>query len=282
MNTPLKTVAAIHDISCFGRCSLTVALPIISACGISCAVMPTAVLSTHTGGFQGFTKHDLTYDLLLIAQHWNTLELTFDALYSGFLGSTEQVAILGEIIDMNPKSLIMIDPVMGDNGKLYQTFDAHFPDHMRKLCTKADIITPNVTEASLLLNQTYHAGIHTRSEIKEMLHALAFIGENEKQVVLTGVCLHDKSIGAAVYDCGDITFHTKETLEGFYPGTGDVFASVLLSAYLSGKSLSASAALAVSFVHDCIKKTMQAQTDPRHGIIFEPALSGLAHKIHIN
>ncbi|MDR3209479.1 MAG: bifunctional hydroxymethylpyrimidine kinase/phosphomethylpyrimidine kinase, partial [Oscillospiraceae bacterium] len=159
-----KRVAAIHDISCFGKCSLTVALPILSAAGIECAVLPTAVLSTHTGGFSGYTYRDLTDDLLPIWRHWQTLGLRFDAAYSGYLGSEAQLEIVAEIFDRlrAQDSLIIADPVMADDGRLYASFAPTFPDGMRALCTRADIILPNMTEAALLLGEPYREGPYTR------------------------------------------------------------------------------------------------------------------------
>ena len=144
-----KRVAAIHDISCLGRCSLTVALPIISAAGIECSVLPTAVLSTHTGGFTGFTYRDLTDDILPIADHWRELGIGFDALYTGFLGSFGQIAIVSELFERfkTDENIVLVDPVMADNGELYKIFPPDFPSGMRKLCEQATVIIPNITEA---------------------------------------------------------------------------------------------------------------------------------------
>ncbi|MDR1691034.1 MAG: bifunctional hydroxymethylpyrimidine kinase/phosphomethylpyrimidine kinase, partial [Candidatus Methanoplasma sp.] len=155
-----KRVLAIHDVSCFGKCSITVALPIISSTGVECTVMPTAVLSTHTGGLTGYTYRDLTDDILPIMEHWKTLNIRFDAVYSGFLGSFEQIDIVSDIFDDLKKAgtMIIVDPVMADNGKLYPIFKKDFPKGMRKLCEKADVILPNITEATLLLEEDYIEG----------------------------------------------------------------------------------------------------------------------------
>jgi pyridoxine kinase len=158
-----KRVAAIHDISCFGRCSLTVALPIISSAGIECAVVPTAVLSTHTGGIDGYTFHDLTDEIMPIAKHWKSLDLEFDAIYTGYLGSFHQLDIVSSLFDLlgSNDTLKVVDPVMADNGVLYKSFPADFPKGMRKLCAKADIIVPNITEAVLMLDEPYQEGPYT-------------------------------------------------------------------------------------------------------------------------
>jgi pyridoxine kinase len=170
-----KQVAAIHDISGFGRCSLTVALPVLSAAGIQTSVIPTAVLSTHTGGFTGFTYRDLTDDILPIAKHWNELGLTFDAIYTGFLGSPEQVDLVIEAIEMlrSGDTMVVVDPVMADFGELYTIFDAKFPLAMRKLCAKADVIVPNLTEAALLSGAAYREGPFAEEEVRAMLMELA-------------------------------------------------------------------------------------------------------------
>jgi pyridoxine kinase len=170
-----KRIAAIHDISCFGKCSLTVALPIISAADIEVSVIPTAVLSTHTGGFTGYTFRDLTDDMLPIARHWKSLGLEFDAIYTGYLGSFRQLDIVSEIIDMlkTQDTLIVVDPVMADNGRLYASFPDTFPEGMKKLCSKADVVVPNITEASLMLEIPYEEGPYTDEHIEGMLRGLS-------------------------------------------------------------------------------------------------------------
>ena len=231
-----KRVAAIHDISCFGKCSLTVAMPIISAAGIEVSVIPTAVLSTHTGGFPGYTYRDLTDDILPIVSHWQTLDLSLDAIYTGFLGSYKQIDIVSEVFDRlyTPGTLIVVDPVMADNGRLYSVFDEHFPQGMKKLCKHADLIIPNITEACLMLEKPYHPGPYDRQHIEDLLAELSELGPS--QVVLTGVCFDDKQLGTACYDApsGTIDYAFSERIEGFYHGTGDVFASALTAGLLSG------------------------------------------------
>jgi len=269
-----KRVLAIHDISCFGKCSLTVALPIISATGVECAVMPTAVLSTHTGGFTGFTYRDLTDDLVTIKDHWKTLNLRFDAFYTGFLGSFDQIDLVIKIIkELKGKgSLVVVDPVMADNGELYTIFSKDFPSGMRKLCEKADVIIPNITEAVLLLGEEFKKGPYTKQYIEGLLKRLGKIGA--KKIVLTGVYFEEKHLGAAAYDVdsGAISYSFHDTIPGYYHGTGDVFGSVIVSALVKGLGLSKANELAVEFTAESIKRTKEAGTDIRFGVNFEEGL----------
>jgi pyridoxine kinase len=186
-----KRVAAIHDISGFGKCSLTVALPILSAAGIETSVIPTAVLSTHTGGFEGYTFRDLSSDLPAFAKHWKSLDLSFDCLYSGFLGSAKQIEIVSEIFGMfkTEDNLILVDPAMADNGRMYSTFAPSFAQGMAALCARADIIVPNVTEAVFLLGESYRPGPYEPAYIEGLLQRLAALGP--PRVVMTGVFFNE-------------------------------------------------------------------------------------------
>jgi len=272
--TKQKRVAAIHDISCFGKCSLTVALPILSAAGVETSVIPTAVLSTHTGGFTGFTYRDLTDDLLPVASHWKTLGLQFDALYSGFLGSFEQIEIIKQIFDMWKLSevMILVDPVMADNGKLYDIFPDTFPAGMASLCTKADVIIPNITEACLMLGETYTDGPYTRKYIENLMEKLATLGP--KKIVLTGVCFEKNRLGAGCYDATTDMFHftMADRVEGYFHGTGDVFGSALLAGLMNGFDLATSTGIAVSFTAQAISRTYENGTDLRYGVDFEESI----------
>ncbi|MDR0433546.1 MAG: pyridoxamine kinase [Gracilibacteraceae bacterium] len=274
-----KRALAIHDISCFGRCSLTVALPILSAAGIETAVVPTAVLSTHTGGFTGFTYRDLTEDIKPIIKHWRDLGLGFDAVYTGFLGSFAQIDIVAEVFDLwrREGALIVVDPVMADDGKLYSIFPADFPNGMRKLCASADVITPNLTEAALLLDIPYNPGPFTRDEIELTLRRLSELGP--RRVVLTGVTRAEgpDMLGAASYDAqtGEVSFSGLRRLEPMYHGTGDIFASVLTAALMHGKSLALATEAAVRFTVESLKRSKLAGTDNRFGVNFEEGLAGL-------
>jgi pyridoxine kinase len=272
-----KRVAAIHDVSGFGKCSLTVALPILSAAGIETAVMPTAVLSTHTGGIAGYTYRDLTGDLRPFAQHWKSLGLKFDALYSGFLGSFEQLDIVGEIFDefKERDNIILVDPVMADNGELYKIFPPEFPAGMKKLCAKADVIVPNITEAALLAGEPYRPGPYTKEYIALLLKKLGDAGP--RQVVLTGTFFDDKELGAAAYDkaTGSITYLLADRIEGYYHGTGDVFGSALLAALLNNFDLPQATGIAVSYTTASIGRTFRAKTDIRFGVDFESGIPQL-------
>lgn len=269
--THQKRVAAIHDLSGFGKCSLTVSLPILSAAGIETSALPTAILSTHTGGISGYTYHDLTEDMRPVMKHWKSLDIKFDAIYTGFLGSFEQLDIVKEFFDAfrQEDNLILVDPVMGDNGELYTVFTREFAAGMRMLCQKADIIVPNLTEAALLLDEPFHPGPYTHAYIESLLRKLGALGP--QKVVLTGVYFKEDELGAATYDrtTDTIDYVFTQKIPGYYHGTGDVFASALLSALLNDFSLIDAAAIAVHFTTDSIRRTYKAKTDYRFGVNFE-------------
>lgn len=271
-----KSILAVHDISCVGRCSLTVALPILSAAGLCTGVLPTAVLSTHTGGFTDFTYRDLTADILPIAQHWKSLNLAFDAIYTGFLGSFEQLELVSQLFDdfRQKNNLILVDPVMADNGELYKIFTPEFAKGMAQLCSQADVIVPNRTEAAFLLDQPYQHGPQTPAQVEALLHDLADLGPG--QVVLTGVHYDDATLGAATYDrrTGEIHTYFRERVPGYYHGTGDVFGSALLGALLNGFALNKATQVAVDFTVDSILHTQDKEIDIRYGVRFEQALPG--------
>lgn len=278
-----KRVAAIHDISGFGKCSLTVALPILSAAGIETSVVPTAVLSTHTGGFTGYTYRDLTEDLIPFEQHWISLGIQFDALYSGFLGSFEQLDIVSTFFaDFKTKdNLILVDPVMADNGTLYSVFTPEFALGMRDLCKHADIIVPNLTEASLLIGEPYQEGPYTPAYIESVLKKLSGIGP--KQVVLTGVFFDEKELGAATYDqnTGAVQYAFANKIPGYFHGTGDVFGSTLLAGLLNGFTLNESAQIAVDYTAESIQRTADAKTDIRFGVNFEQGIPRLLRDLKL-
>jgi pyridoxine kinase len=270
----LKRIAAIHDLSGFGKCSLTVALPVLSAAGIETSVLPTAVLSTHTGGFTGFTYRDLTEDMAPVTAHWKSLDIRFDAIYTGFLGSFEQLELVAHFFETfkTRNTTILVDPVMADNGELYKIFSPEFATGMRRLCEKADIIVPNLTEAALLIGEKYHPGPYSEAYIEDILKKLSDLGP--QNIVLTGVFFDDEELGAATYDAitGEIAYTFEERIPGYYHGTGDVFASALLSALLNDFNLNESAAIAVRFTTSAIRKTAAAGTDIRFGVHFEQSI----------
>ena len=277
----LPRAAAIHDISGFGKCSLTVALPILSACGVEAACMPTAVLSTHTGGIKGFTFRDLTQDLRAFWQHWHTLGIPFDALYSGYLGSVEQTEIVGEMFDVYRKEtkLILVDPAMADHGKFYTMFDERMARGQSALCARADVAVPNLTEAALMTKQEYHAGPYTEEYLKDMCKRLCDLGA--KNVVLTGARKHDAHLGACCYqgESGQFDIYYTARVPGNYHGTGDVYASVLTAALLNDYQLPESMQLAADFVHECLQRTHAQGTDTRYGVDFERGLPRLGMKM---
>ena len=274
VSAPRCRVAAIHDISGFGKCSLTVALPILSAAGIETACMPTAVLSTHTGDFEGFTYRDLTPDLPAFGNHWASLGMRFNAIYTGFLGSPAQASLISDLIDrfQDGKTLVCVDPAMADGGKLYKVFDDEMILAMRSLAAKADVLMPNMTEAAFLLSEPYLEGPYDAATVESMVKGLADLGP--KQVVLTGVYHNESDLGCACYDAD--TGEIRDVLGKYIPkrfhGTGDVFASFLIAALLNGYALNDAARFAVTLTCLSIEKTVAAGTDPREGVAFEDVL----------
>lgn len=269
-----KRVAAIHDISGIGKCSLTAAIPVISAAGIETAAMPTAVLSTHTGNIKGYTYRDLTSDLVPFYSHWKSLGVEFDGIYSGFLGSVEQVDIVCDFIDefKNDGCVVMVDPAMADSGLMYTTFNKEFASEMRKLCRKADIIVPNLTEAAFLLGEEYREPPCSDEYIRDLLIRLSDMGPS--MVVLTGVHTSDDEITCYVYDRMKNDFFSCKSrrYSGTYYGTGDIFASALLGAYMNGKDISESTEIALDFTCGAVKRTFEAGTDTRLGVNFEQGI----------
>ena len=275
----MKRIVTIQDISCVGKCSLTVALPIISAMGIETAVIPTAVLSTHTA-FKNFTYRDLTGDLPKIAKHWEQEKFNFDGIYTGYLGSIEQIDILKEFFKQfkTPNNFIFIDPVMADNGKLYAGFDANFVKEMKKLCKMADIIVPNLTEASYMLEKEYKEN-YSEQEIKDTLIELSNLGP--KYVVLTGVSFKDNKLGVMSYNKETNEFFTyfKEKIPAKYHGTGDIFASTLVGAITNNNTLEEGLKIAVDYVWETINDTYKTNKKDAYGVNFETKIPYLINRI---
>ncbi len=268
-----KRVATIQDISGFGKCSLTVALPVLSAAGIETCVLPTAVLSTHTGGFSGYSYRDLTDDMLPFMEHWKSLDLSFDMIYTGYLGSARQLELVERFFTLfGHKSHILIDPAMADEGKLYRGFSPDFPRGMAKLCAHADVIVPNLTEAAFLLGRPCLEEGYTRADIEPMLRALGQLGP--KQVVLSGVSFAPDEVGIAAYDSqsGHIDYYATPRVPGHYHGTGDTYASALCAALCHDYPLARAIAIAADFTLDAIVRTNRAGTDHRFGVAFEQSL----------
>lgn len=275
----MKRIVTIQDISCVGKCSLTVALPIISAMGIETAVIPTAVLSTHTA-FKNFTYRDLTGDLPKIAKHWKQEKFNFDGIYTGYLGSIEQIDMLKEFFKQfkTPDNFIFIDPVMADNGKLYAGFDANFVKEMKKLCKMADIIVPNLTEASYMLEKEYKEN-YSEQEIKDILIELSNLGP--KYVVLTGVSFKDNKLGVMSYNKETNEFFTyfKEKIPAKYHGTGDIFASTLVGAITNNNTLEEGLKIAVDYVWETINDTYKTNKKDAYGVNFETKIPYLINRI---
>lgn len=278
-----KRVLTIQDVSCLGRCSLTVALPIISAGGIEAAILPTAILSTHTGGFTGFTFRDLTDDIEGIIAHWDSLGLDFDAVYTGYLGSARQLSIAKKIFDQYRATgaLILVDPVMADNGKLYPGFPEDFPKGMAGLCAGADIVVPNLTEAAFMLDAEYIESGYDRAYIEGILRRLHGLGA--KKAVLTGVSFEEDKIGAACFDGETVSYYFTKRYPGAYHGTGDVFSSLLLASFVRTGDLSFSVQTAVDITADTIRHTIEdgVPEDSRHyGPHFEKSLPAFAERLN--
>lgn len=268
-------VAAIHDLSGFGRCSISVILPVLSAMGVQVCPVPTAVLSSHTGGLGDPVIRDLTDYIEPALRHYQSLGVEFEAVYTGFLGSGEQVDCCLEFFKAYPKALKIVDPVMGDNGRPYRTCTPELRRRMSELAAAADIITPNITEAAMLLEESYPAAPLTRSEAKSMLLRLSHMGP--KRVVITGAELAQGGLASLGYDGenGSFWYVPCEYIPVHYPGCGDIYASVLLGAELSGASLPIAMARAAAFTELCVKTTYSYGSDSRYGVMLESVLGSL-------
>ena len=273
----MKKIVTMQDISCVGKCSLTVALPVISAMGIETAVLPTAVLSTHTM-FQGFTFHDLTNEIQPIMNHWKKENFHFDAVYTGYLGSIEQLDLAAELFDDFGSGLRVVDPCMADNGKLYPGFTEEFAKAMAKLCAKADVIVPNLTEASFLLNIPYVTA-YDETYIQNVLKKLTDLGV--ETAVLTGVSLEKGKLGAYAFNRKENRFYhyfTTEEKEHFH-GTGDLWASAFTGALVLGRSSEEAMKIACDFVQESIHKTLAEPDHNIYGVNFEEAIPSLVDAI---
>ena len=272
MSTP--RIAAIHDLSCFGRCSLTIALPVLSAMGCQCCPLPTALLSAHTG-FPGNTFLDLTAEMGRIADHWTAMDLQFDAIYSGFLGSADQVDTVARFFDTFKKSdtAVIVDPVMGDHGTAYRTCTPELCRGMRVLAENADVITPNLTEAALLLDRPYEE--IRQADAYEVVRRLSLGGR--RSVVLTGYFSEPGQTGALCFDrdSGESKAVQTPREPQDFSGTGDLFASVLAGGVARGVPLFQAAQAAADFVRDCIARTLAEGLTEQDGVDFEPLLGQL-------
>lgn len=272
----MKRIVTIQDISCFGKCSITVALPIISAMGIECAIVPTSILSTHTGGFEGFTFRDLSEDIPKIQEHWKKYDLKFDTIYTGYLGSHSQIDYVMDFAKDFKKdgTILFVDPAMGDKGKLYTGFDVSFPAHMAKLCAMADIVVPNLTEASFMLDIEYKES-YDEEHIKGVLKALCTLGA--KKAILTGVSYESSTQGAVLYDSETDEFHSyfADNIPMNFHGTGDTFASAFIGALTRGIDEKEALKIAVEFTVECIRTTVPDAKNHSYGTKFEECIPSL-------
>ncbi len=268
-----KRLLTIQDISCVGQCSLTVALPIISACGVETSILPSAVLSTHTGGFKGFTFRDLTDDMPAIEEHWNKEKITFCAMYTGYLGSARQIEYVKHIAKttLEDGAALIVDPAMADFGKLYTGFDLAFVEEMKKLAAVSDILIPNITEASYLTGLPYRES-YDEAYIRDICSALLALGT--KKVVITGVSFEDGYTGVYATDGKTSSYYKHKKLPGAFHGTGDVFASAFCGALVRGKSIDRCSQIAADFVVASIEATVPHKDHP-YGVCFEQAIPKL-------
>lgn len=265
-------IVSVQDISCYGQCSLTVALPILSSYGFETAILPSGILSTHTGGFTDFTYHDLTEEMPLIVNHWKKENITFDAIYTGYIGDARQFNLIKNMRGLlNPGGQLIVDPAMADHGKLYVALDETIVAGMREIVSVADLILPNITEGYLLTGLPYKEN-PSSEEIDELLKKLAELGP--KKIILTGVKKGDKEYGAAFYDSAsrERVDYYAELISGSYHGTGDVFASVAIATYLQGKNIYEVLKEACEFVVKSIKATLDDKSHI-YGVKFEKVLN---------
>ena len=275
----MKRILTIQDISCVGKCSLTVALPIISAMGVETAIIPTAVLSTHTV-FQNFTFKDLTDQILPICDHWQNEKIGFDGIYTGYLGSFEQIDIMAQLFRRfkTEENVVLVDPVMGDNGKLYPSFDEAFAAQMAKLCGEADMIVPNITEACFMTDMPYKE-TYDEVYVKELLQKLSKLGA--KVSILTGVSFEPGKTGVMGYETatGEYAYYSHEKMPHNYHGTGDIFSSTCVGAMMNGKTWQEAVKVAADYTAECIRLTIADPDRRDYGVNFEQAIPYLLERM---
>ena len=269
-----KKILTIQDISCYGQCSITVALPILSAFGFETAILPSAILSTHTSGFKNFTVHDLSDEIPLIVNHWKNEGIKYDVLYSAYLGEIKHIDLVLEIKKelLKEDALFLVDPVMGDNGKLYPAFNSDYVEAMKRLVAVADIIIPNLTEACFLANEPYLEK-YDEKYILKILHKLNKLGA--KNVIITGISYQEGYLGIASLINEEYHYYEHQKISKSYHGTGDIYTSAFLGSYLKNHDINQAIELAASFVVAAIENTLD---DPNHnyGVKFEPLLARYA------
>lgn len=276
---PYKRILTIQDISCLGQCSLTVALPIISACSHETCILPSAVLSTHTGGFTGYTVNDLSGDFPSIREHWTKEGISFDAIYTGYLGSTKQIEYVSDIFDTlkRDEAKIIVDPAMADNGKLYWGFDDVYVKGMAYLCSKADIILPNITEACFMTGVEYKEK-YDEAYVDELISKLCEICSGT--VIITGVSYNDSEISVVIAKNGEKTSYVHKKISKSYHGTGDIFSSAFVGAYMQDKSMFDAIKIASDYTVECIENTINDESH-WYGTKFETALPSLIRMLEL-
>lgn len=273
-----KRILTVQDISCFGQCSLTVALPILSACGVETVILPSAVLSTHTGGFTDFTFRDLTDDIPKIAAHWKKEGIDFDAIYTGYLGSEKQIDMVTDIFKTlsRPDCVKIVDPAMADNGKLYYGFDQAYADAITRLCKEADYVLPNITEVCFMTGLEYKEK-YDEDYVNKALDALDRIGI--KNVILTGISYDDETTGVVIKLGNSTDYYKHRKLPVGSHGTGDIFASAFSGALLRGRSEYDSAKIAADYTLRCIENSAGDESH-RYGAKFETAIPYLIEELN--
>lgn len=275
----MKRVLTIQDISCIGKCSITVALPIISAMGIETAVLPTAVLSTHTM-FPDFTCKNLEDQIIPIISHWKKEQIGFDAIYTGYVASEGQIDLISGIFQdfKMENNVIVVDPVMADNGKFYASFDMHFAKKMAGLCANADVILPNITEASMMTGMDYLES-YDETYPKELLKHLSEFGA--RYSILTGVVFDPNTIGVMGYDreTEEFYYYKNDRIPDSFHGTGDIFASTFVGALMNGLSWKQSVPVAADYTAECIRLTQKEEHARWYGVNFEQAIPFLLNKL---
>ena len=268
----MRKVAAIHDLSCYGRCSLAVILPVLSVMGVQCCPLPGTVLSTHTGGFGPVARTDLTGQVTGTLRHWEQLGLSFDGIYTGYMATTEQIRQAMEAVERlsGSRTQVVVDPVLGDHGRLYASMTEEMARAMGELCAQAQVITPNLTEAAILLGLSPDALLDRRG----VELAVELSGQGQRSVVVTGITPEPGYTGAVWFDHTTGTSGTTVAVRapGEYPGTGDLFAAVLTGSLMMGESLERGVSRAAHFIARCVAYTSALGTDAREGVLFEPLL----------
>ncbi len=278
MSEQFKKVCAVHDLSCFGRCALTVILPTLSRYGIQAVPIPTALLSTHTGGFQNIFFEDLTDRMKMISNHLKEVGAEFDAIYTGFLGSVNQIDTVIDIAEsFNTESnILLVDPVMGDDGKLYSTYNDELVEGIRRLSHHADVLTPNLTEACLLTDTDYPHGEELSSERAEKLAHELSEKLHEKypnaDIAITGIVSFDKVLTVASRKNGEIHLHEESRLPISFPGTGDLFASLLLAEILEGKDFISCVSRSAALTSSAVRISQKTDEPIRNGVLLEKFL----------